>query len=234
MVLKYLTENFNFITYGLEILAALVGVFSYKKYKNTNTKWFIYFLFYVVFVEYVGASLMYFRLHWVASFVHRFGIRSTSWYNLFWFFGSTLFLLVYYYKLLYNKLNKQLLLGLAIVFVIVFTSYTVFNFQDFLKSHPLIYSMLCASVIFLSVSLYFIDFIKRDAIVNAFSTFSFYVSIVFLIWWLIITPTLFFNSYNTENDWDFVNLKRRIFLFSNMFMYLTFTFALIWCRPQKI
>ncbi|GAA4237752.1 hypothetical protein GCM10022291_25580 [Postechiella marina] len=233
MILKYLTENFNFITYGLELLAAIVGAFCYGAYKNTTTKWFIYFLFYVVFVECVGASLMYFRAHSIIKFINRFGVRSTSWYNLFWFFGSTLFLLVFYYKLVQSKLYKQLLLGLMLVFVIIFAGYTVFNFQGFLKSHPLFYSMLCAGVILLSVSLYFIDFIKRDAIIKAFSTFSFYISIVFLVWWIIIAPTLIFNPYNTENDWDFVNLKRRIFLFSNMFMYLTYTFALIWCRPEQ-
>ena len=35
-------------------------------------------------------------------------------------------------------------------------------------------------------------------------------------------------------DLEYINLRRYIYLFSNIFMYLTYTFAFIWCKPEKI
>ena len=66
-----------------------------------------------------------------------------------------------------------------------------------------------------------------------YKSINFYISIIIFIWWLIVTPLVFFESYNNTSDWSFVFLKWKIKLLSNVFMYLTFTFALIFCGPEQ-
>jgi len=53
-----------------------------------------------------------------------------------------------------------------------------------------------------------------------------------LIWWLVVTPILFFDAYNTEADWNFANLKRQIIVFANIFMYSIFIIGLIVSKPE--
>ena len=232
-MLKFLTENFNFITYGFEILAASIAIILYNKYKNTSTKYFIFFLLYIVFVELVGASFLYFSSSTGIIFLRSFGIRSTNWYNVFWMFGSVMFVICYYHSILKLRLNVYIIRVIAFLFTTIFIGHIIFNFEVFLKSHPPIYMLLGAFTTLICVALYFIEFLKGEAIVNAFKTFSFYASASLFIWWLIITPLIFFDIYNTVNDWDFVNLKRRIFLFTNMFMYSCFAIGLIVSVPEK-
>lgn len=231
-MLKFLTDNFNFITYGFEIVTALIAILAYRKYKNSATKYFIYFLVYIVFVELVGASFVYFPTFPIISYLRSLGFRSTSWYNLFWMFGSLLFILHYYSNILKIRLNVLMIKILTFLFVFLFLGHVFLNFNAFLKSHSPIYQLLGAFATFICVSLFFLEFIKREIVVNAFKTFSFYASAGLFIWWLVITPMLFFDIYNTENDWDFVNLKRRIFLFTNIFMYTCFAIGLIISKPE--
>ena len=230
---EFLTNNFNFITYGFELLAAIVGVFCFKKFKNTTTQYFIYFLIYIFFVEFVGASLVYFYPFPPIKMLRSIGIRSANWYNLFWFFGSILFVLFYFHSLIKMKLFKLLIKIVAMLFSLMMLGHFALNHEVFLNSHPKIYQLLGLIATFICISLYFIEFLKSDSILYIFKTFGFYASLGLFLWWLIITPVLFFDNYNTVADWDFVNLKRRIFLFSNIFMYLTFTFALLWCKPEN-
>ena len=48
---EFLRSNYHLITHIVEILAAVVGIFSFKKFTSTSAKFFIIFLVYVVFVE---------------------------------------------------------------------------------------------------------------------------------------------------------------------------------------
>ncbi|MCB0447396.1 MAG: hypothetical protein KDD03_07775 [Gelidibacter sp.] len=102
----------------------------------------------------------------------------------------------------------------------------------FLKTHASFYQLSGALATIFCIALYFIQLLKSDAIVVMFTTFGFYASVGLFVWWLIVTPVLFFDVYNTTSDWDFANLKRRIFLFANIFMYTCFSVGLIISKPQ--
>ena len=77
------------------------------------------------------------------------------------------------------------------------------------------------------------EILLSDTILVFYKSINFYISVAILIWWLIITPIVFFEKYNTTSDWDYVFLKWQIKLFANICMYLTFTFALIFCKPEN-
>jgi hypothetical protein len=232
-MLEFLTSNFNFIIYGFELLAALVGILCLVKFRNTTTQYFIYFLIYVVFVEFIGASLVYFPKFTAVSMIRSIGIRAINWYNLFWFFGSILFVLFYFHSLIKLKPFKVIIKGVSVFFTLIMLVHFILYFEIFMNSHPKIYQFLGLFATFICISLYFIEFLKSDYILHIFKTFGFYASVGLLLWWLIITPVIFFDDYNTVSDWDFANLKRLIFLLANIFMYSCFTIGLIISKPKN-
>ena len=119
------------------------------------------------------------------------------------------------------------------VFVLFSIVYISLNIDDFFNSSLPIIGILGAIIIFLCAVFYFLEILLSDSILLFYKSINFYISAAIFMWWLIVTPLVFFENYNTTSDWDFVFLKWQIKLFANIFMYLTFTFGLIWCRPQK-
>ncbi len=231
-MIEFITKYFNFISYGFELITAIIGLLVIKRHKQSETKCFIYFLVYIVFVECIGVSFIYFRDLGFIQFLRQYGLRSNNWYNAFWMFGSVLFILKYYHLLLKTKRYKTIVKYTAVVFTLIFVLHVIFNFQLFLKVHPPLYFILDASVIYICVSLYLLELLKSNAVLNMFTSFGLYASTGLFVWWLVITPIIFYDQYNTTADWDFANLKRRVFLFANIFMYTCFAIGLIISKPH--
>ena len=195
-------------------------------------KFFIYFLCYTVFVEFTGAGLIYFRNIFYFKAIRALGINSNIWFNIFWLFGSVLIVAYYYHTLLKVKLNKKIIRFLVVFFVIGMCTHVIIYPHKFLTTHPPFYLISGLIVTVICIFLYFYEILKSNDILNIAHTFGFYVSTGILIWWLVITPVLFFDIYNTAADWPFANLKRLIFLCANIVMYTIFAFALLWCKPE--
>lgn len=211
----------------------LIGIFCLNKYKETTTIIFICFLIYVVFVDYTGATYFYNINFTLTSFLVDKGFNSKAWYNLFWYFGSVIFVLFYIYNVLQSRRHKMIIFILMLVFALLILGHFLLYPKVFFGEHHALYQLAGAFSLLIACSVYFIELVNSESINYTFKTFSFYALIAVLIWWLIVTPILFFESYNTESDWDFANLKRRIFVFANIFMYSCFAIGLLVSKPQK-
>ena len=111
--------------------------------------------------------------------------------------------------------------------------YIVFNINLFFNSSIIVVKILGAIVVLLSTVLFFMEILKSNKVLAFYKTIDFYIASVVFIWFLVRTPIVFYDVYFTTKDWDYVILKSAILLITNMFMYLTFSFALLWCRPQN-
>ncbi|MEZ4816825.1 MAG: hypothetical protein R2776_02490 [Flavobacteriaceae bacterium] len=47
----------SYIPLGLELLTAIIAIVTFSKYKNSNEKYFLYFLWYTFLIEILGAVL---------------------------------------------------------------------------------------------------------------------------------------------------------------------------------
>jgi len=232
-MIDFLTKNFNFINYFFEFFALVTGVVLFKKHKSTATKIFIFFLAYIVFVEFVGFVLTYLKSNTLVHFVRQLGVTTRLWYNVFWLFGSIVFILYYYYNLVKIKQFKTVIKYLGLLYVLIFIVHVIFNYNAFFNSHHTFYFILDALIIFLCVTLFCLELLKSDDLLNLSKSFAVYATFGLFLWWLITTPIIFYETYNTTADWDFANLKRRVFLFANIFMYTCFVLGLIASKPQK-
>ncbi|MGM5471125.1 hypothetical protein ACS386_12675 [Flavobacteriaceae bacterium LMO-SS05] len=234
----FLLENYMFLTRLVESIAVLTGLIFYKKYRNTPQKYFIWFLIYTLLVEVIGSYTVF--IHDIPSLKFiKDALRGTLiqknywWFTIFWAVGSALFYAFYFYKNLKNMRFRLIVKYAGTLFLISSVCYLSFNFSTLFKAIMPFIKLSGAAVIFICTILYFIELLKSDQVLSFYRSLNFYISSTIFIWWLVTTPVVFFEIYFSSADWNFVFLRWQIFLFMNIFMYLTFSFALLWCKPQN-
>ncbi|MFD0835993.1 hypothetical protein ACFQ0I_09475 [Mariniflexile aquimaris] len=217
---NFLLQNYLLLTYGVELLAALTGVMFYRKYKYSNAKYFIYFLVFIALAELASGYTNFIENDGVFSFLKGTVFEKNYWFGaLYWSLGGILFYSYYFLKLLKSKSFVFVIKISRNFFLIFFIIYVLFNWNDyFIKPFPII-DILGAIIIFLSVIFYFIEILKSDVILTFYKSINFYIAVTIFVWWLIITPLVFFNVYYRHVDWNFIFLKWQIYLFANIIMY---------------
>ena len=221
-------------------MAALTGVFLFNRYRNSVTKYFIYFLVYLTICDFIGGYTSYVRPDRVFSFLIGSIIEKNHWWNtLSWKIGAILFFAFYYYKILKTSYFKRIIKISVISFFTFSVVYIFFNWDAFFVSFFPIISILGAIIVFLCTVFYFFEILQSDKILTFYKSLKFYVTVAIFVWWLIITPVVFYDNYlsyevgNPNRDINYIFLRRYIYLFANIFMYSTFTFALIFCKPEN-
>ena len=229
----FLLENYELLTHTVEALAALTGAFFYKKYKNTDIKYFIWFLVYLTILDFIGGYKGYVQNDGFLSFLKGTRFVTNHWlFTLFWNIGAILFFTFYYYKILKTKHFKNIIKVAAHTFFTFSIIFIAFNWSSFFNTFFPVISILGAIIIFICTVFYFIEVLQNDSVLTFYKSLNFYISFAIFIWWLIITPLVFYDLYHSSGDWNFIFLKWQIYLFANIFMYSTFTFALIYCKPE--
>jgi hypothetical protein len=236
----FLKHNYLVLTYTVEVLAALTGIFLFKKYKNTNSKYFILFLIYLTICDWLGAYTTYVHEgRFLSFFIGTVFEKNFWWSTLFWKIGAIVFFAFYYQKVLIYKRFKKVLKWSNYFFVIFSIIYIIINWEDYFTRFFPVIDILGAIIIFMCSVFYFIEILQSETTLTFYKSLNFYISAAIFIWWLIITPIVFYDIYftydlkNSYKDLNFVFLRSQIYLFANIFMYSTFTFALIFCKPEN-
>lgn len=232
---EFLLKYYSLVIYTLEALAALTGLLLHTKYKQTTVKYFIFFLIYSFFVDFVGGYASYVENNEVFSFLKdtKFA-RNSWWYTLMWSVGAVCFYLFYFHKILHHNTLRKLLKIKGIVFLVFSVVLIIFNTDAYFKGELPVIDNLGALLILLSCIFYFTEKLSSNQIFYFYKSINFYISITIFFWWLVVTPISVFDRYNTIADWNYVFLKWQILMFANIFMYLTFTCILLWCKPQNV
>ncbi|MCL5127887.1 MULTISPECIES: hypothetical protein [unclassified Algibacter] len=221
------------ITTGVEVLAAVTGLFFLKKYKPTAAKFFIYFLVYLTLCDFISNYPRYIKDCGLFSFLQgTVFVKNYWWTTLYWKIGAIVFFAFYYHRVLKTVLFKKLVKIAAFSFLLFSISYIAFNWDDYFRMFFPSISVFGAFIIFLCTVCYFIEVLKSDKILTFYKSLNFYISFAVFIWWLIITPLVFYDLYMSHLDWDFIFLRWQIYLIANVCMYGIFIFALIFCKPE--
>ncbi len=215
-------------------MAALTGVLFYRQYKATAAKYFIWFLVYVAILELIGFYPTYFVKFGYSHIIRNTVFEHNYWYyTVFWYIGSAIFFTFYYHRIIVYKPYRSILKYGGALFLLSTIGYIFTHGEAFFNSQLAFVRIFGAIIVLIGVVFYFIEMLQSDRVLTFYRSLNFYISAIVLIWWLIITPLVFYNIYFSKADWNFVILKWQIYLFANIFMYSSFTFALIWCRPQN-
>lgn len=233
IIKEYFTELNDIIL----IISAIFALRYFRKYRKTEVRFFIYYMLYVAVVDVIGSYTWYVYKYEDLHFVQN-ALKGTLmeknywWFTIFWNFGSAVFLSFYFFRILRTKLFKQIVKVAAVLFALTFLGHLVFNIQALFTSQIQLINILGGIVIINCIVLYFIEILTSDRILNFVRSFNSIVSSTLFIWWLIITPLIFYDVYFSAADWNFVILRHQVFFFANLFMYSMFSFALVWCKPK--
>ena len=235
---EFLREYYNILVKGVELIAAITAIVTYKKYKNTTAKYFLWFLIYVFLIELIGGYTVYVSKYEFLANI-KTALKDTLieknfwWFNIFWRLGSALFFSSFFILIIKTKLYKNILIWARAIFLISTVSYTLFNLDQLFNTSIVFNTILGAFLVLLSSVMYFLEILQSEKILTFYKSIYFFIAATVFIWFLVITPIIFYQAYYSTADWNFVLSRRLIFLLCNMFMYLTFTFALLWCKPQN-
>lgn len=221
------------ITTSIEVLAAVTGLLLFKKYKSTSAKFFICFLVYLTLCDFASTYVYYIKNDGLFNFLQgTVFVKNYWWGTLFWKIGAIMFFAFYYHRVLKTDVFKKMVKIGAFSFLLFSIGYIAFNWDDYFRMFFPAISILGAFIIFLCTVFYFIEILKSDKILTFYKSINFYISVAIFIWWLIITPLVFYDIYMSKLDWNFIFLRWQIYLVANICMYGTFTFALIFCKPE--
>lgn len=236
---EFLYNNYSLVTKAVELLAALTGLLLYSKFKHTVVKYFIWFLVYVFIVELIGGYTVYVYKYEALDSIEQ-ALKGTLiernywWYNVFWVIGAPMFYTTYFMTVIKTKLFKNILGWLRLLFFLITITYVLFNLDAYFKSNLKFNDILAVFVILVCVTLYFVEILNSDRMLTFYKSANFYIAGINFIWFLVITPIVFYDHYFSKADWNFVFLKWEIYLTMNFFMYLSFTFVLLCCKPQHL
>lgn len=239
-MIDFLLKHYSLLTHGLEFLAAITGLLYFKKYQNVTAKYFIVFLLLVAIFDTASGYVYYVRPERIFSFLIGTKFQKNHWFStLYWDIGATLFYAFYFCKILKTKYFKGIIKYSGFAFGIFSIVLIMLNWELFFVQFFTSLNVFGSIIILMCSIFYFIEILLTDKILLFYKSINFYISVTIFIWWLIITPLSFYDVYFTYEvgkdffDLDFATLRRQIFLFANIFMYSTFTFAFIWCKPQN-
>ncbi|GGG45070.1 hypothetical protein [Bizionia arctica] len=235
---EFLRNNYSILITSIEVFAVFVGIISYKKYKYSNAKYFIYTLVYLFIIELLGAYTIYVEKY---EFLNNIEIalkgtlfeKNRWWFTIFWKIGGVLVFAIYYQRVLTNKIYLKLLKGSTILFLL-FSIYIIStNWKDFFVKSFLSLDIAGALIIIQCAFYYFLEILTNERVLKFYKDLNFYISIAILIFWLIISPLAFYEVYYSTDDWNYIILKWQIYLFANLFLYGVFAIGLIVSNPEN-
>jgi len=235
---EFLNKYYAIINFAVVFLPAIFGLVFYKKHKNSIVKYFIWFCVYIAIVEIIGSYRTMFdkipSLNFISAYLDgTFLENSKWWYLIFWTLINVLFYAFYFGRIINNQILKKVIKYLAIFYFVFFVVFFVKGFDEITTSGQIPINIAQAIVIVIIVFAYFFEILKSDKILSVFNSVHFYIAAVILLWHLVMTPLIFYELYFNKSDMDYAIMKAVIFLSCNTLMYLTFSFALIWCKHQN-
>lgn len=221
MFQEYIIENFLLI-YILEVGAAIAGTIYLRKVTlpEKGVRLFVYYLWLVVFVEFVGLypSYAYFFDYKKLGF-----IKGTLFERNYWWYNSYtvikfIVLYVFFILQLEPAARRTKLFVISALFILSFIIHLIFG-DAFFKAHSAYMSVTGTLYLMILIFLYHFEILKSDRILKFYRSMPFYISIGILIWHLSITPVLIYNKYFSLQSPDFVYFQMVLLKSINIFLY---------------
>ena len=200
-----------------EIICAILGVFYFKKLKNTYWKWFVIYLVFIAFAEIFSM----------------FGLQNLTKFRRYYydFFVIPIEFIFFYWLYAKKSLQNEKLFKISISVYLVFFFLHLFILDEIRKVSSMSYTV---GVLFLAIMVYleFMKQIKSDEILDFKSNKMFYINIGVLLFYVGTLPFFAFDKLLYEKVNNVWNLYYLFFLFSVNVMYLLFAASFIWGKPK--
>ncbi|MEZ4859494.1 MAG: hypothetical protein R2781_11860 [Flavobacteriaceae bacterium] len=203
----------SYIPLVLELTTAIIALVMFKKYKFSNEKYFLYFLWYTFLIEIVGLILGEVIL------VNNFGV-----YNTFTI-TSMLFYFYWYYSILKKPEFKKTVIIFSVIFSIV--AFLSLCFESWKVYHS--YTFVTGAIFLVVLTLFhFYQLLNSNEVLIVKYKLSFWISTALLLFYVGMIPLFFLMQYT-----GIVGISYQIILLSlNVILYGCYTTGFLWTKKE--
>jgi hypothetical protein len=205
-----------------QIVAAIVGILLYKKWKNASIEIIILYLVIIVLAELMGYSLGILKMYHYKNVLYKYLVLPFEFFSVAYF----------YYSIAINKFQKKSTLMLAVLFTICWLIELLFLDNISLPFSSFSYSI--GNLFFLIfVFSYGYQLLQTDEFIQFYKQANFWISFAWLLFYLLSFPYyLLFNTL-VQHYYKTIYLPYQcIVIFLNYIMYSIFIATLIWTKPK--
>jgi hypothetical protein len=210
---------FNFFlntTNIVEFIPVAVGIYNYKKIKDTYWKWFLYYLAFIFCAELFSLFDIFFNIS-NRKYIYGFVIIPIEFLFFYWLYACK------------SLKNKKLFWTFAMLYLVSFIPHL------YLKSeNTMVFSFSYVVGAFLLGILVFLEYLKQirsDEILKFKENMMFYVNLGVSLLYVGTLPLFSFHAIINKDKEIFTNYNI-LFLFINQLMYLLFSMAFLWGKPN--
>lgn len=224
------------IVHILLFLSVGMATITYKKYKKTTSKYFLWFLWLTLIVELLGSvNYYYYKNQSVGLMPHimnlisegylleKYIVKITWLYNLFRIVTFS-FYIYYYYLLTKNIKKKKQIQYLLVLCILVSIIDLIINKNIFISENLMITRIVGGLFILIASTIYLVEVLKSNEILTFHKTLPFWVTFGALIFYLTTIPVFLFKEYLKEFNY---NTYTTILYTSNYFLYGSFIIGFI-------
>jgi len=234
-MLEFLFKYNNIITHIIEGMAAVVGILCLKKYNKTPAIFFITIVVYLFFIDLIGSFLnLYGPFKLLNTFFDNKTQSNLWWYTLSFDIVLVIFFVIFYLKIIKSSIKKRIIKYGGLLFFIISIILISSDLNKLFNGNFPVIWIFGGILIIICSAMYFIQILQDDKLLSFSTSLYFYISVAIFLWWLIVTPLVFYDEYAISADLIYIQLKRWLIIFANIFMYLTFAIGLIVSKPEKI
>jgi len=190
----------SYIFIILPFIVLLTGILTFKKYKNSKLKYFLFFIFYAFLTE-------------LSSYYIGFILRKSTFliYNIYILLSTIFYLLLFYF---YIKRNNFFIKLMLIIFV-AFYLYNYIFIQNTLYTSQTNTLLLGSIFIIISAIFLFVELLNSDDILIINKLLLFWVSIGIFLFYVGIVPIFVMADFlNYRGLFDYIILSLNIIMYS--------------------
>lgn len=199
-----------------EFMAVAIGIFKFKKFRNSYWKYFIYYLIFIFLAEMTSEFILG-NFQEYREYYYDFFIIPIEFLFLYWLFA-------------YKSLNNKKLFWISCgIYLTSFIPHILF-----FKKGSLVYSFNYVTGTFLLSIMIILEFnkqMKTDDILKFRENIMFYINTGSCLFYVGSLPFFAFYSLLLKNMviWNSYYI---FFMFTNILMYILFSIALLWGKPN--
>lgn len=213
--------------YQIEILTLIIAIMTYKKYRESDSRYFLYYLIAVVLIETIGllpvVNYYYPNLPLISLLKKILGeglVESNDWIFNIYLILLYPFYFTYYKRLLYEKQKKKLVKSFIIFYAVIAIIELFVNRNDFNSSFLKISNILGVLLLFVTICVYLLQVLLSKEIFQFYKTLPFWITFGILVFSLIMGPIYIYSDIlSTKNNYE---LYLFILKMSNYIFYGSF------------
>lgn len=219
----------------LELVAAVSGSYYLAKTEHLKyTKYIVWLLWLTFFIEVLGsyAPIAYFSDYKYLSFLEDTSFSYNFWlYNIFMLIHYGIY--IYYFRALIKNRFWRVVLQWALVIFEVSSLIYLFATDVFFTEFSQFTNIFGTLLLAFSIVLFYLELLRSEILLKLKFFIPIYISAGALMFHLVVTPVDLFSEYFSSKNEIFVDLRVKVLLFANIFMYSLYTIGFLICSRKK-